>query len=325
MKKFSISSSPHLKSQDTTPGIMLELCITLIPLYGISFFYFGWSAIWMGIAAVLGSVLPEYLTNKSGLKDRSSILTGLLLALTLPPGFPLWMAFLGGFVSVSLGKLIWGGLGQNMFNPALVGRAFLQSAFPTAITTWANPEGWSNWVTGHNLAIPFLQGKALTGITGATPLSAWKFEHTSTNLNELLTGDVSGSLGETAAVLILLIGVYLYIRKIITWRIPITILLTTAVLVGVLHFIFPDRIPEIPLALFSGGLLFGTIYMATDPVSSPLAPGGQFVFGIGVAVLIVLIRYFGGLPEGVMYAILIMNAFTPLINRWIKIKPYGHK
>lgn len=328
--KITISSSPFLHDQATTPQIMWELAVTLVPVLLASVYFFGLSALLVSAAGISGCLLTEYCLGRRGplgnpLRDGSALVTGLLLALTLPPGFPLWMAFLGGIVAIGMGKLIWGGLGQNVFNPALVGRAFLQAAFPTAITTWAPPDGryWS--LRGTNLAPPFYQGEPLDALSTATPLSQMKFGHEPTALADLLLGNVSGALGETCGLLLILAGLYLAYRRIINWRIPLSILLTVALLSGMLYLLAPERYPSPGFMILAGGLLLGAVYMATDPASSPLTPKGIWIFGIGIGLLVVLIRIWGGLPEGVMYAILLMNAATPLINRFARTRVYGYK
>jgi H+/Na+-translocating ferredoxin:NAD+ oxidoreductase subunit D len=329
-KKLSVSTAPFLKDQETTPKIMMTVVYTLIPVVLVSIYYFGLGALLVTLTAVFSCMFTEWLFNKSddpfkSLKDGSALITGLLLALTLPPGFPLWMVFIGGMVAIGMGKAMWGGLGQNVFNPALLGRAFLQAAFPTAITTWSPPDGGYFSLRGTNAALPFFRGENVDGITGATPLAQMKFDHVSTNTMDLLLGNTGGSLGETCAILLILAGIYLLVKKIISWRIPLSIILTVSVFSGVFYFINPEIYPSPVFMILSGGMLLGTVYMATDLVTSPLTPKGTWIFGIGIGILIVLIRNWGGLPEGVMYAILLMNAATPLINRFTKIRTYGHK
>jgi electron transport complex protein RnfD len=328
-QKLSVSTSPFLKAEQTTPQIMMTVVYTLIPIILISFFYFGLSSLLVTATAVLSCLFTEWLFNKSpnrlkSLKDGSGLITGLLLALTLPPGFPLWMVFIGGFVAIGMGKAMWGGLGQNIFNPALLGRAFLQAAFPTAITTWSLPDGKYFELRGTNSAIPFFQTENIDAVTSATPLSQMKFDHLPTNTLDLLLGSTGGSLGETSGILIILAGVYLLVKKIINWRIPVSILLTVIVFSEIFYLLSPEIYPSPVFMILSGGLLLGTVYMATDLVTSPITPKGMWVFGIGIGLLVVLIRNWGGLPEGVMYAILLMNMGTPLINRFTKIRTYGH-
>ncbi|MDH3333530.1 MAG: RnfABCDGE type electron transport complex subunit D, partial [Gammaproteobacteria bacterium] len=252
------------------------------------------------------------------------ILTGLLLGLTLPPGLPLWMAFLGGFVGIALGKVIWGGLGHNLFNPALLGRAFLLATFPIAMTTWvpAVVDGGFLQIYPGNLALPFMQAQ-IDAMSSATPLGMLKFEGEVTPLADLMLGNVSGSLGETSGLLLALGGVYLWLRRDLDWRIPVSILLTVVIFSAVLGLFDAERFPTPLFSVFSGGLLLGAIYMATDPVTSPVTPKGTWIFGIGTGVLVMLIRVFGGLPEGVMYAILLMNAATPLIDRYTQPRVFG--
>lgn len=329
-RKLTVSTAPFLKDKATTPNIMMTVVYTLIPVVLVSIYFFGLGVLLITITSVFSCMFTEWLFNKSedrlkSLKDGSGLITGLLLALTLPPGFPLWMVFIGGMVAIGMGKSMWGGLGQNVFNPALLGRAFLQSAFPTAITTWSPPDGRYFSLRGTNGAFPFFQGENVDGVTGATPLSKMKFDHVSTDSMDLLLGDIGGSMGETCAIIIILAGIYLLIKKIINWRIPVSIILTVSVLSGVFYLINPEIYPSPIFMLLSGGMLLGTVYMATDLVTSPLTPKGIWIFGIGIGILIVLIRIWGGLPEGVMYAILLMNAATPLINRFSKIRTYGHK
>lgn len=328
--KITISTSPFLHHQDTTPKIMWEVVYTLVPVFGAAYYYFGLSAFLVSMAAIAGCLATECFFDKSAqrgasLRDGSALITGMLLALTLPPGFPLWMAFVGGVVAIGMGKIIWGGLGQNIFNPALLGRAFLQAAFPTAITTWEMPNGQYLSARGTNFAFPFFQGESVDAVSMATPLSQMKFSHQTTPVMDLLLGNTSGSLGETCGIMLILAGAYLVWRKIINWRIPTGILLTVGLFSGLLYLIDPQKFASPVFMALAGGLLLGTVYMATDLVTSPLTAKGVWIFAIGIGILVVMIRVWGGLPEGVMYAILLMNAVTPLINRFTKTRVYGYK
>lgn len=327
--KLQLSTSPFLKDTVTTPRIMMTVVYTLIPVWLASVYYFGISAFFVTAVAVLSCLFTEWLfstadNRRRSLKDGSALLTGLLLGMILPPGFPLWMVFIGGMVSIGMGKMMWGGLGQNIFNPALLGRAFLQAAFPTAITSWSPSGAPVLTMRSSNFAWPFSHAELSDAITGATPLAKMKFEQASTPVMDLLMGNTSGSLGETAAFLIILGGAYLLYKNIINWRIPASIIITVVIFSGTFYLIDPLEYPSPLFMLLSGGLLLGTIYMATDPVSSPLTPKGLWIYGIGIGILIVLIRNWGGLPEGVMYAILLMNAATPLINRFSRIRTFGY-
>lgn len=326
-----VQSSPFLRDGVTTPALMGDVLIAVIPVFAVSLWVFGLSSLLVVASAVAGAAGTEWLFARAGgpgrarvgsLRDGSALLTGVLLGLTLPPAFPLWMAFLGGVAGIGLGKLIWGGLGDNLFNPALVGRAFLQAAFPIAITTWAPPGGLFE-VRASNLAKPFMSPSA-DAVTAATPLNLMKFEGQATGLGQLFGGQVAGSLGETSAAAILLGLAWLIARRACDWRIPVSTLASVAVFSGALWAIAPDRYASPLFMLMSGGLLFGATYMATDPVTSPLAPRGAWIFGAGIGILVVLIRVWGGLPEGVMYAILLMNAATPLIERVTQQRAFGH-
>jgi len=328
--KLSVSTAPFLKDKDTTPKIMMMVVYTLIPIVCVSIYFFGLGALLVTITSVVSCMFTEWMFNGSedrlkSLKDGSGLITGLLLALTLPPGFPLWMVFVGGVAAIGLGKAMWGGLGQNVFNPALVGRAFLQAAFPTAITTWSAPDGRYLEFRGTNAAVPFFQAENVDAITTATPLSKMKFDQVPTDWMDLMFGNIGGSLGETCGIVLILAGIFLVAKKIINWRIPLSIILIVSIFSGIVYLIDPVKYPSPVFMLLSGGMLLGTIYMATDLVTSPLTPKGLWIYGIGIGILIVLIRNWGGLPEGVMYAILLMNAGTPLINRFAKTRVYGHK
>ncbi len=332
--KLLLQSAPLLRQGMTTPSAMRDVWIALLPATMAALWYFGLSALLVLLASIAGAVLTEWLfTDKAQrsitLRDNTAALTGLLLGLTLPPGLPLWMAFLGGVVSIGIGKLIWGGLGTNMFNPALVGRAFLLATFPTAMTTWAVQQGPAEFFAIHasNLAAPFMQATLTNpdtdAISAATPLNLMKFQSEGTALTDLFIGNTSGSIGETSALLLLLGGIYLFLRRDLDWRIPVSILLTSAAFSGILFMVDGDKYPAPLFTLFSGGMLLGAIYMATDPVTSPITPRGAWLFGIGVGLLVVLIRVFGGFPEGMMFALLLRNAATPLIDRYTQPRVFG--
>jgi electron transport complex protein RnfD len=303
---------------------MWSVVMSLVPVVGASVYYFGPSALLVIAAATLGAVLTELVFGPAeALGDGSTAITGILLGLTLPPGLPMWMAFLGGVFGIGFGKLIFGGLGQNIFNPALLGRAFLQAAFPVALTTWPSLGGdwWA--LRGDNFAIPLMSPNVPDALTGATPLGLMKFEQAATGNTDLIMGSIGGSLGETSGIIILLCGVYLVIRNHLNWRIPVSIFLTVAVLAGGLHLLDSVRYPSALFMLFSGGLILGAVYMATDMVTSPVTNGGCWVFGLGIGFIVVVIRLWGGLPEGVMYAILLMNAMVPFINRATQPRVFG--
>lgn len=324
-----LQSAPFLRRGITTPRLMTEVIIGIGPVVLAALYFFGLSAIAVLVAATAGAAATEWLFGEakprgSSLRDGSAILTGIILGLTLPPGVPLWMAFVGGVAGIGLGKIAFGGLGQNLFNPALVGRAFLQAAFPTALTTWSPQSEAASFfaLRPSNLAVPFMQAPP-DAVATATPLGLMKFERQPTEFIDLLLGNTAGSLGETSALIILICGVVMALRRVFDWRIPASILLSVAALSALFWMIDGERYPSPLFMLASGGLLFGAVYMATDPVTSPLTPRGAWIFGAGIGAIVVLIRLWGGLPEGVMYAILLMNAATPLIERVSQPRPFG--
>jgi len=323
---LEITTAPFLHRGLGTTRLMYEVLFSLAPVVAVATFYFGLTAVLLVAAASAGAAVTEWLFGPrrrlGTLRDGSALLTGTLLALTLPPATPLWMAFLGGVVGIGLGKLIWGGLGQNLFNPALVGRAFLQAAFPTVITTWTAPRGGFFSLAPSTLAMPFMK-PGTDVLTVATPLGLAKFESELTATGPLFFGNIAGSLGETAGIVLLVCGAWLALRRVFDWRLMVATLASVAVASGALHAIDGERFPGAPFMLLSGGLLFGAVFMVTDPVTSPITPRGAWIFGIGVGLLVVLIRLWGGLPEGVMYAILLMNAVTPLINRMSQPRRFG--
>ena len=327
--KLLVQPSPLLKQQMSTAQAMRDVIYALLPATLAGIWLFGLGAALVLLASIAGAMLIEWLfsprdSRTRQLGDGSALLTGLLLGLTLPPALPLWMAFLGGAVSIGLGKLIWGGLGYNLFNPALVGRAFLLATFPNAMTTWSAQSAGEGLfrVYGSNLALPFMQPQ-YDAVSAATPLGLMKFEQQPTSLLDLMLGNIAGSLGETSGLLLLAGGLYLLWRRDLDWRIPAGILLSAALFSGVLHLFDAVRYPDPLFTIFAGSLLMGAFYMASDPVSSPITPRGAWIFAVGVGLLVVLIRVFGGFPEGVMYAILLMNAATPLIDRYTQPRVFG--
>jgi len=302
---------------------MWTVAASLVPIVVAASWFFGVSALLVVAAAGGGAMVTERLFGKSGsLWDGSAVITGVLLGLTLPAGMPVWMAVLGSAFGIGFGKLIFGGLGQNVFNPALIGRAFLQAAFPVAITTWPRVGGAWWALRGDNFALPFAHPRTFDAITAATPLGLLKFEGKGTSIAALAFGSTGGSLGETSAVLIVLCGAYLAWRGYLNVRIPVAIFATVAAFSVALHAARPAT-PGALFMLCSGGLALGALYMATDPVTAPVTNAGRWLFGAGIGVLVVVIRVWGGLPEGVMYAILLMNAFTPFINKATQPRVFG--
>lgn len=328
-KTLHISTSPHLLKGVSTDSIMFNVVLAMLPTVVFAIYSFGLNAALVILTAVASCVLTEHVLcrlsgKKSTVSDWSAVITGILLGLTLPPIFPLWMTFLGGVIAIGMGKFIFGGLGYNVFNPALLGRAVLQAAFPVAITTWYEafrPDRFSH-VSSSVLTFPFIE-PVVDGFSGATPLSALKFDGVTTDTTDLAMGYVSGSIGETSAVLILIGGIYLVVRNFMNWRIPVAILVTVFVLSGGLYQWDPQAYPSPLFMLFSGGLMLGAVFMATDMVASPITSWGVVLYGVVIGTMVVVIRIWGGLPEGVMYAILLGNAISPHIDRLIKYQVYG--
>ncbi|MCP4653229.1 MAG: RnfABCDGE type electron transport complex subunit D [Candidatus Omnitrophica bacterium] len=305
---LNVSASPHLESAATTPFIMRQVIIALIPATIAGLILFRIRAALLIVICVFVSIATEEVISRirkkpSTITDYSAALTGLLLALILPPTTSWYGAILGSIFAILVGKHLFGGLGMNIFNPALIGRAFLMASYPKMLTTYIKPF-------------------AADSISCATPLALNKFSQIGTPLTDLFFGGVSGSIGETSAICLIVGGIYILIRKIADWRIPVSMLVTTIVFSTILYL--TNNAYGSPLFhILSGGLLLGVFFMATDPVTTPVTKKGRYVFGITAAIMIMVIRVFGGLSEGVMYSILFMNALTPLINRYTKPKRFG--
>ena len=330
---IELRTSPHMKASLSLPQIMRHVVYAIIPICLFAVYQFGISALALIIVVTLSCLLTELLFNnlsnkstnkKNSLRDYTALITGLLLALTLPPGFPLWMGAIAGFIAIAMGKTLFGGLGFNLFNPALLGRAFVQAAFPVAITSWT-PAGLTERFTQFipsSLTLPFTIPVSVDGFSGATPLALQKFEATNTPVSNLFMGFTSGSIGETSTLLILLCGAYLIVRGIMGWRIPLAIIIAVILTSGI-FFIFDKSYPSPLFMLTSGGLMLGALFMATDPVSAPVTPAGMWLFGLLIGVMTIMIRLFGGLPEGIMYAILFANASVPLIEAVSQPRKFG--
>ena len=306
---FDLTTSPHLHSKWSTSKVMWFVVAALIPSIVAAITFFGWTQIFIIITAVVFAIGTEAAIQSIRKKkvtwfDGSAALTGLLLSLTLPPNFSLSATAIGSVVAIGLGKQIFGGLGYNIFNPALVGRAFLQAAFPVQITTWVKP----------NFAVD--------SVTSATPLAAFKFDKIFTDTVPMAIGNVGGSLGETSAIAVLVGGILLIAVGIVNWRIPLSMIIGMFLFGGLFWFINPQN-PSPVFHIFAGSFLFGAMFMATDWVTSPITNKGMWIFGLGISLVLVVIRIYGGLPEGVMYSILFMNGFVPLINRYTKPTIFG--
>lgn len=323
-KLLTISTSPHIKGKDSVPKIMATVIISLIPAVFTGTYVFGFRAlliILIGIISAVGTeALIQYIFHrKITINDGSAFVTGMLLAMVIPPGVPLWMPVLGSFFAIALAKAPFGGLGYNIFNPALIGRAILLASFPVAMTTWQLPISMQH-ISGASI-------QAVDSITSATTLATLKHGNIDNILPiwDLFIGKSGGSIGETSELALLLGAVILLAKRYITWHIPVSFIGTVAVIFG-FRELFGDRnFLMILIQIFSGGLVMGAFFMATDMVTSPLTKKGGLIFGVGAGAIACVIRILGGYPEGVCYSILLMNAFTPLIDRYIKPRRFGIK
>ena len=322
MDKLIVSPSPHLHTKTSTKSLMRDVVIALLPAVVVSVLFYGWSAMLVLSTSVASCLLVELfitrflLKKPSTIADCSALVTGILLALNLPATTPWWVVFIGAVVAVGVAKMTFGGLGQNIFNPALVGRVFLLISFPTYMTDWTRPQG-------------FIGGN-LDALTGATPLGVAKeggvAAVSSLDYCDMLFYNIGGSAGEISAIAILIGFAYLLVRKVIKPYITLSILITVAVFSDIFWLIDPTQYTDPVFNLLTGGLLLGSVFMATDYVTSPMSKMGGVIFGIGIGIITMLIRYFGAYPEGVSFAILIMNSVVPLINKKFHTKSTGgHK
>lgn len=319
--KLYVSPSPHIHSGDSISKNMYGVLIALVPAFLVSLYFFGLGALIVTAVSVAGCVLFEYLIQKFLMKkeptlwDGSAILTGVLLAFNLPSNLPVWIILIGAAAAIGIGKMSFGGLGNNIFNPALVGRVFLLISFPAQMTTWP--------IVDATAAFPLTYTDARTGATVLSLLNEGVAELPS--YGQMLLGQMSGSLGEVSAGALIPGLLFMLWKKIITWQIPVSILVTVFIFTGIMHLVNPTHYVSPFIHLLSGGLLLGAIFMATDYVTSPMSKNGMLVYGVGIGILTTVIRLFGAYPEGMSFAILIMNAFTPLINSYIKPKHFGGK
>lgn len=316
---MKVSLSPHEKGHLTTNKVMWLVCAALIPSFISALYNFGIRALVVVAASLVFCVGLEYLIQKFLLKtkvtvcDGSAAVTGLLLAFNMPSSIPLWQLFIGALVAIGIAKMAFGGLGKNPFNPALVGRAFLLISFPVSMTTWPKP-GETRFVWN-----------VVDAMTAATPLGNIKL-HVFDKLPtywDLFIGTVGGSLGETSALAILLGGLFLIYKKIISWHIPFFFLATIFVFTGIAWLVNPEAFVSPLYHILGGGVMLGAFFMLTDMVTSPMNPKGQIIFAVGAGIICSCIRLWGAYPEGCMFSILIMNAFVPLIDKYVKPKRFG--
>ena len=319
MEKLLVSPSPHLHTKTSTKSLMRDVVIAMMPAVIVSVLFYGWSELLVLGVSVASCVLLEYLITKYLLKkpctvcDMSAVVTGVLLALNLPVTTPWWVVFIGAVVAIGVAKMTFGGLGQNLFNPAIVGRVFLLISFPTYMTDWTRPQGFI--------------GGGVDALSGATPLGAVKeggiAAIESLDYSDMLFYNIGGSAGELSAIALLIGFAYLLIRRVIKPYITCSIIATVAIFSGIFWAINPAEYTDPVFNILTGGLLLGAIFMATDYVTSPMSNVGGIIFGVGIGIITMLIRYFGAYPEGMSFAILIMNSVVPLINKWCHSKKYG--
>ena len=318
-KKLIVSLSPHVHGRDSVQRNMYGVCIALIPALLTSLYFFGLGAAIVLATSVAACVFFEWAITKYVLKrdrvtitDGSAILTGLLLGFNLPSNLPIWIILIGALVAIGIGKMSFGGLGNNIFNPALTGRIFLLISFPAQMTTWP--------VVGQLTSY----ADATTGATVLTLMKEGTLDKLS-EMSDMLIGNMGGSLGEVSALALLLGMFYMLWKKIITWHVPVSIFVTVFVFTGIMHLVNPVQYASPFVHLLSGGLMLGAIFMATDYVTSPMSKSGMIVYGVGIGILTTVIRLFGSYPEGMSFAIFIMNGVTPLINSYTKPKHFGGK
>ena len=320
MNRLLVSPSPHLHTRTSTKSLMRDVVIAMIPAVIVSVLFYGWAELLVLGVSVASCVLLEYLITKYLLNkpctvcDMSAVVTGVLLALNLPATTPWWVVFIGAVVAIGVAKMTFGGLGQNLFNPAIVGRVFLLISFPTYMTNWAKPNG-------------FISTAAVDAFTGATPLGIAKEGGVAAveglDYMDMLFCNIGGSAGELSALAILVGFVYLLARRVIKPYITLSILATVAVFSGIFWAVNPAEFTGPVFNLLTGGVLLGAVFMATDYVTSPMSNVGGIIFGVGIGLITMLVRYFGAYPEGMSFAILIMNAVVPLINKWCHSKKFG--
>lgn len=327
-QKIVISASPHVHSDRTSKKLMYDVVIALIPAFLVSLYVFGISAFIATGVAILSCMAFEYLIQKFILKteitimDGSALITGILLAFNVPSNLPIWMIIVGSLVSIGIAKLSFGGLGFNIFNPALVGRVFLLVCFPVQMTLWPSP------VVNNTTIVDAVTGETTLGIIKEGLLYGETMTTLATKIPstlDLLLGVTGGSLGEMSALAILIGGIYLLIRKVITWHIPVVLLVTMFAFTGIFWLIDSEMYASPMIHILSGGALLGAFFMATDLVTSPMTKKGMVIFAVGIAIITVVIRFYGAYPEGISFAILIMNAFVPLINTYFKPRRFGNK
>lgn len=332
LRDITVSSGPHISQKLSTRSVMLDVIIGLVPAMIAAGYYFRIHALLLVVTCVVSCVAAELICNiirkkPNSIDDLSAVVTGIILAFSLPPGFPLWAAVIGSMFAIAIGKMVFGGLGANIFNPAMVGRAFLTASFGMMMTTWTVPAtidsamskiSAENTIDARAQATPLALSKEAQKTGAEAPA-------VSEQLIAAFTGEVGGCLGETSALALLIGGLYLLIRRTISFHIPLAVIASAFIFSTIAYLVNPEAYVSPLMHLCSGGLLIGAFFIATDPVTAPLTRRGMWLFGIGIGSITMLIRIVGEYPEGVMYSVLLMNAVTPLIDRLFKRIPAGGK
>ncbi len=329
MSLLKISGSPHLHDHQNVKSIMYGVVVAMIPAIFVSVYFFGLDAARVILISVAACLFFEWIIQKYLLKgpvtitDGSALVTGVLLAFNVPSNLPAWIIIIGALVSIGIAKMSFGGLGKNPFNPALIGRVFLLISFPVQMTSWPLPKALFDSSVTDAITGPTTLGILKEGLNAGKTVQELMASPDFPGYMKDLLGAQAGSLGEISAIALLLGAAYMFFRKIITWQIPVAYMGSAIIFSGILWLIDPTHYIDPLMHLMAGGLILGVFYMATDMSSSPMSPKGQLIYGVGAGILTILIRVWGAYPEGVSFAILIMNAFTPLINKAFKPKRFG--
>jgi Na+-translocating ferredoxin:NAD+ oxidoreductase subunit D len=329
MNMFTISGSPHVHGDENVKKIMYTVVYAMVPAILVSIYFFGLDAARVLLISVMACLFFEWAIQKYLIKgpvtinDGSAVVAGILLAFNIPANIPSWIIIIGALVTIGVAKMSFGGLGKNPFNPALVGRVFMLISFPVQMTSWPVPKALFSSQVTDAITGPTALGILKEGVGAGKTIEQIMADPNMPAYIDRLTGNMTGSLGEMSALALILGGIFMVIRKVIDWQLPVSIIATVFAIAGVFHLIDPTHYIDPTFHLFTGGLMLGAIYMATDMVSSPMNMSGKVFYGVGIGLITIIIRLWGAYPEGISFAILIMNAFTPLINSAFKPKRFG--
>jgi Na+-translocating ferredoxin:NAD+ oxidoreductase subunit D len=329
MNMFTISGSPHVHGDENVKKIMYTVVYAMVPAILVSIYFFGLDAARVLLISVMACLFFEWAIQKYLIKgpvtinDGSAVVAGILLAFNIPANIPSWIIIIGALVTIGVAKMSFGGLGKNPFNPALVGRVFMLISFPVQMTSWPVPKALFSSQVTDAITGPTALGILKEGVGAGKTIEQIMADPNMPAYIDRLTGNMTGSLGEMSALALILGGIFMVIRKVIDWQVPVSIIATVFAIAGVFHLIDPTHYIDPTFHLFTGGLMLGAIYMATDMVSSPMNMSGKVFYGVGIGLITIIIRLWGAYPEGISFAILIMNAFTPLINSAFKPKRFG--